>query len=131
MPPDSAACHPSCPGLFFFTLLFYTLSIAAVTLLFIYYTHPGPCYEGKVFIGLNLTLCVCVSIVAVLPKVQVSPPVFAHPDARPLGVWDFWWEPWGPGTGLLVTEAWAKSVDSQVSLPGLESQFAHLHAGCL
>uniref|UniRef100_A0A667GR96 Serine incorporator 2 n=1 Tax=Lynx canadensis TaxID=61383 RepID=A0A667GR96_LYNCA len=61
-------------GLFFFTLLFYTLSIAAVTLLFIYYTHPGPCYEGKVFIGLNLTLCVCVSIVAVLPKVQDAQP---------------------------------------------------------
>ncbi|XP_044093583.1 serine incorporator 2 [Neovison vison] len=61
-------------GLFFFTLLFYTLSIAAVTLLFIYYTHPGTCYEGKVFIGLNLTLCFCVSIVAVLPKVQEAQP---------------------------------------------------------
>lgn len=61
-------------GLFFFTLLFYSLSIAAVTLLFIYYTQPNACYEGKAFIGLNLTLCVCISIIAVLPKVQDAQP---------------------------------------------------------
>ncbi|KAF4013985.1 hypothetical protein G4228_005538 [Cervus hanglu yarkandensis] len=61
-------------GLFFFTLLFYALSITAVALLFVYYTQPGACYEGKVFIGLNLTLCVCVSIVAVLPKIQDAQP---------------------------------------------------------
>ncbi|XP_004372079.1 serine incorporator 2 isoform X2 [Trichechus manatus latirostris] len=61
-------------GLFFFTLLFYTLSIAAVTLLFIYYTQPGACHEGKVFISLNLCFCVCVSIIAVLPKVQDAQP---------------------------------------------------------
>lgn len=86
MPPDPAACHPSRPGLFFFTLLFYALSVAAVTLLFVYYTQPGSCYEGKVFIGLNLTLCFCVSVVAVLPRVQVSLLVSACPDAGPLGV---------------------------------------------
>lgn len=61
-------------GLFFFTLLFYTLSLVAVALMFIYYTHPGACHEGKVFISLNLTFCVCVSIVAVLPKVQDAQP---------------------------------------------------------
>ncbi|XP_069333683.1 serine incorporator 2 isoform X2 [Eulemur rufifrons] len=61
-------------GLFFFTFLFYSLSIAAVALMFIYYTQPDACYEGKVFIGLNLTLCVCVSIAAVLPKVQDAQP---------------------------------------------------------
>uniref|UniRef100_A0A3Q1MJ93 Serine incorporator 2 n=1 Tax=Bos taurus TaxID=9913 RepID=A0A3Q1MJ93_BOVIN len=61
-------------GLFFFTLLFYALSITAVALLFVYYTQPGACYEGKVFIGLNLTLCVCVSIVAILPKIQDAQP---------------------------------------------------------
>ncbi|XP_007624716.3 serine incorporator 2 isoform X1 [Cricetulus griseus] len=61
-------------GLFFFTLLFYLLSIAAVALMFIYYTEPGACHEGKVFISLNLTFCVCVSIVAVLPKVQNAQP---------------------------------------------------------
>ncbi|XP_004465792.1 serine incorporator 2 [Dasypus novemcinctus] len=61
-------------GLFFFTLLFYTLSIAAVVLLFLYYTQPSACTEGKAFISLNLVLCVCLSIVAVLPKVQEAQP---------------------------------------------------------
>ncbi|XP_023981532.1 serine incorporator 2 isoform X1 [Physeter macrocephalus] len=61
-------------GLFFFTLLFYALSIVAVALLFIYYTQPGACYEGKVFISLNLIFCFCVSIIAILPKVQDAQP---------------------------------------------------------
>ncbi|XP_006862244.1 PREDICTED: serine incorporator 2 [Chrysochloris asiatica] len=61
-------------GLFFFTLLFYTLSIVGMSLLFVYYTHPGICHEGKIFISLNITFCVCVSIVAVLPKVQEAQP---------------------------------------------------------
>ncbi|ELW48644.1 Serine incorporator 2 [Tupaia chinensis] len=61
-------------GLFFFTLLFYSLAIGAVALLFLFYTQPGACHEGKAFISLNLTLCVCVSIVAVLPKVQGAQP---------------------------------------------------------
>ncbi|CAO2589246.1 Serine incorporator 2, partial [Lemmus lemmus] len=61
-------------GLFFFTFLFYLLSIAAVALMFVYYTQSGACHEGKVFISLNLTFCVCVSIIAVLPKVQDAQP---------------------------------------------------------
>ncbi|DAA32370.1 TPA: SERINC2 protein-like [Bos taurus] len=85
-------------GLFFFTLLFYALSITAVALLFVYYTQPGACYEGKVFIGLNLTLCVCVSIVAILPKIQVrARPVSAQPETRPLVDQGACWVP-GQGT---------------------------------
>ncbi|KAM8789234.1 serine incorporator 2 [Rhynchonycteris naso] len=61
-------------GLFFFTLLFYSLSVAAVTLLFVYYTQPNACYEGKAFISLNLVLCVCVSIISVLPNIQEAQP---------------------------------------------------------
>ncbi|XP_037355864.1 serine incorporator 2 isoform X1 [Talpa occidentalis] len=61
-------------GLFFFTFLFYSLSLAAVALMFVYYTQPGACHEGKIFISLNLTFCVCVSIAAVLPKVQEAQP---------------------------------------------------------
>lgn len=118
---------PSCPGLFFFTFLFYSLSIVAVALLFVYYTEPDACYEGKVFISLNLTLCICISIISVLPKVQVRSPGSARPETRPAGVWDVLWEPWHPGAGLVVTEPWAKSGGSPVSLPGLESWLSHLH----
>lgn len=102
-----------------------------MTLLFIYYTQPSACYEGKAFISLNLTLCVCISIIAVLPKVQVSLPVSARPEARPLGVWDILWESWSPRAALSITEAWAKSVGSQVTLLGIESWLSGLHAGCL
>lgn len=112
---------PSCPGLFFFTLLFYSLSITAVALLFIYYTQPSACSEGKVFISLNLILCVCVSIISVLPKVQVSLPVSARPEARPLGVWDILWE----------SQRLGLSVGSQVTLLGIESWLSCLHAKCL
>ncbi|XP_072465778.1 serine incorporator 2 [Notamacropus eugenii] len=61
-------------GLFFFTFLFYGIAIAAIALMYTYYTHSGGCYEGKVFISLNLVFCVCVSIVSVLPKVQEAQP---------------------------------------------------------
>lgn len=100
-----------------------------MTLFFIYYTQPSACYEGKVFISLNLILCFCISIIAVLPKVQVSLTVSARPEARPLGVWHILWESWSPGTGLSVTEAWAKTVCSPVSFPGSESWLSCLHAG--
>lgn len=84
----------------------------AVALLFVYYTQPDACYEGKVFISLNLILCVCISIISVLPKIQVSLPVSVWSETTPFGVWDVSWGPWSPGVGLLVTEAWAKSVGS-------------------
>lgn len=81
-----------------------------MTLLFIYYTQPSACYEGKAFIGLNLTLCVCVSIIAVLPKIQVSLPVSAWPETGPLGVWNVLVGILVSWAELSVTEAWDKSV---------------------
>lgn len=100
---------PSCPGLFFFTFLFYSLAIVAVALLFVYYTQPDACYEGKIFISLNLTLCVCISIVSVLPKVQVSLP---GRKPGPLGC-GMSGGNLGILAGLVVTEPWAKSSASQ------------------
>lgn len=51
--PETHLLLPSLPGLFF-TLTRWL--IAAVAPLSAYYTQPGACYEGIVFIGLNLTL---------------------------------------------------------------------------
>ncbi|XP_074073969.1 serine incorporator 2 isoform X2 [Macrotis lagotis] len=61
-------------ALFFFTFLFYGIALTAIALMYTYYTHSGACYEGKVFISLNLVFCICASIVAVLPKVQEAQP---------------------------------------------------------
>ncbi|NWZ17846.1 SERC2 protein, partial [Agelaius phoeniceus] len=52
------------------TFIFYAASIAAIVLLYIYYTKPEGCTEGKAFISINLILCLIVSVVSILPKIQ-------------------------------------------------------------
>lgn len=59
-------------GLLSFTLLHYALAIAAVVLFYIYYTQPDDCTEHKVFISLNLIFCIIISVVSILPKIQVQ-----------------------------------------------------------
>ncbi|XP_066428672.1 serine incorporator 2 [Eleutherodactylus coqui] len=52
------------------TALLYAASIAAIVVLYIYYTKPDGCVHNKVFISLNLIFCVIVSIISILPKIQ-------------------------------------------------------------
>lgn len=59
------------PALCIVTFIFYAASIAAVVLLYVYYTKPEGCTEGKVLISINLILCLIVSAVSILPKIQV------------------------------------------------------------
>ncbi|MEQ2259490.1 Serine incorporator 1, partial [Xenotaenia resolanae] len=54
-----------------FTFITYALAFTAVVLFYVFYTQPDDCTEHKVFISLNLLFCIAVSIVAILPKVQV------------------------------------------------------------
>ncbi|NXR15274.1 SERC2 protein, partial [Semnornis frantzii] len=56
------------------TFIFYAASIAGIVLLYIYYTKPEGCTEGKVLISINLILCLVVSAVSILPKVQAAQP---------------------------------------------------------
>ncbi|NXF87156.1 SERC2 protein, partial [Eubucco bourcierii] len=56
------------------TFIFYAASIAGIVLLYIYYTKPEGCTEGKVLISINLILCLIVSAVSILPKVQNAQP---------------------------------------------------------
>ncbi|XP_063212173.1 serine incorporator 2 isoform X1 [Chroicocephalus ridibundus] len=56
------------------TFIFYAASIAAIVLLYVYYTKPEGCMEGKVLISINLILCLVVSAVSILPKVQDAQP---------------------------------------------------------
>ncbi|NWW57048.1 SERC2 protein, partial [Ifrita kowaldi] len=56
------------------TFIFYAASIAAVALLYVYYTKPEGCTEGKAFISINLILCLIVSVVSILPKIQEAQP---------------------------------------------------------
>ncbi|EPY74192.1 serine incorporator 3 precursor [Camelus ferus] len=56
------------------TSICYILSIISVVLLYIYYTKPDGCTENKFFISINLILCIAVSIVSILPKIQEYQP---------------------------------------------------------
>lgn len=59
------------PALCIITFIFYATSIAAIVLLYVYYTKPQGCTEGKVLISINLILCLIISAVSILPKIQV------------------------------------------------------------
>lgn len=58
-------------GLLFVTIINYAVAFTAVVLFYVYYTQPDGCTEHKVFISLNLIFCLIVSVVSILPKVQV------------------------------------------------------------
>ncbi|XP_043194472.1 probable serine incorporator [Amphibalanus amphitrite] len=61
-------------ALLFCTFLQYALAITAVGLFFAFYTRPDGCGTHKFFISFNLILCVAVSVLSVLPKVQEAQP---------------------------------------------------------
>jgi len=61
-------------ALIFFTLLQYALCITAIVLFYVYYTTSEGCALNKFFISFNLIMCIVVSVVAVLPKVQEYQP---------------------------------------------------------
>jgi len=60
-------------GLAFFTLLFYGLYITFLSLQFIFYTNGGDkssCDLPKFFLSFNIILCLIVSVLSILPKIQ-------------------------------------------------------------
>lgn len=61
-------------ALLFCTFLNYAVAITAVVLFYVYYTTMESCGLHKFFISFNLILCVIISIVSILPKVQESQP---------------------------------------------------------
>ncbi|VDK76905.1 unnamed protein product [Litomosoides sigmodontis] len=68
---ESRACY--C-GLLMFTFLSYTLSIAAAVLMYMFYSAGNSCHMPKLFISLNIILCILVSILSVLPRIQEQMP---------------------------------------------------------
>ncbi|CAG0898591.1 unnamed protein product [Cyprideis torosa] len=57
-----------------FTFLHYILCIVAVVLFYVYYTRPDDCGLHKFFISFNLILCVGISVVSILDRVQEVQP---------------------------------------------------------
>ncbi|XP_069017809.1 serine incorporator 1 isoform X3 [Embiotoca jacksoni] len=56
------------------TALNYVLSLVSLVLFFVYYTHSDGCTENKVFISINMLLCVGASVMSILPQIQESQP---------------------------------------------------------
>lgn len=54
------------------TVFNYILSFTAIMLLLFFYAKPDGCLINKVFICVNMSLCVAASIISVLQKVQVK-----------------------------------------------------------
>ncbi|KAL3314770.1 Serine incorporator 3 [Cichlidogyrus casuarinus] len=57
-------------GLVFFTIFLYLSSIVSVALFFVYYAGHPDCYLHKIFISINLILCVIISVVSILPVIH-------------------------------------------------------------
>ncbi|OXB74858.1 UNVERIFIED_CONTAM: hypothetical protein H355_006477 [Colinus virginianus] len=56
------------------TAVNYLLSLVAVVLFYVYYTHPEGCSENKTFISVNMLLCIGASVMSILPRIQESQP---------------------------------------------------------
>ncbi|KAK7460364.1 hypothetical protein BaRGS_00038892 [Batillaria attramentaria] len=61
-------------GLFFFTGVFYVISVTAVVLFYVFYADGASCKLHKFFISFNLILCVGISVLSILPKIQEAQP---------------------------------------------------------
>lgn len=60
-------------GLIFFTLLNYLISLVAIVLFYHYYT-TGACGWQKFFISTNMIICVLLSVLSILPRIQETQP---------------------------------------------------------
>lgn len=54
------------------TTVNYLLSLVSLIMFYIYYTHSDGCTENKVFISINMLLCIVASVLSVLPQIQVQ-----------------------------------------------------------
>ena len=53
----------------------YSGAVAAVVLMFLYYTgdFTGQCKLHEFFISFNMLVCIALSVISIMPKVQVTP----------------------------------------------------------
>lgn len=56
------------------TAVQYILSLAGIILLYSYYTQSDDCGLNKFFISFNMILCIAVSVLSILPRVQEAQP---------------------------------------------------------
>uniref|UniRef100_A0A8C9W9Y6 Serine incorporator 5 n=1 Tax=Scleropages formosus TaxID=113540 RepID=A0A8C9W9Y6_SCLFO len=52
------------------TLVLFSVAVGALVFMALFYTHPEACILNKVFLGLNASLCLLVSLLAISPCIQ-------------------------------------------------------------
>lgn len=57
-------------ALAFVTLVLFSFAVGAVVLMGLFYTHPEACLLNKIFLGINGSLCLIVSLLAISPCIQ-------------------------------------------------------------
>uniref|UniRef100_A0AAX7V8Z3 Serine incorporator 5 n=1 Tax=Astatotilapia calliptera TaxID=8154 RepID=A0AAX7V8Z3_ASTCA len=61
-------------ALAFVTLVLFSVGVGAVIFMGIFYTHPEACLLNKIFLGINGSLCLVVSLLAISPFIQKLQP---------------------------------------------------------
>lgn len=56
------------------TLVLFSLAVGALAFMVMFYTHPVACQINKYFLGINATLCIAVSLLAISPFIQKLQP---------------------------------------------------------
>ncbi|XP_043963707.1 serine incorporator 5 [Gambusia affinis] len=56
------------------TLILFSVAVGAVVFMGVYYTHPEACFLNKIFLGINGSLCLIVSLLAISPYIQKLQP---------------------------------------------------------
>lgn len=57
-------------ALAFVTLVLFSVAVGAVVFMGLYYTDPEACLLNKIFLGINGSLCLVVSLLAISPCIQ-------------------------------------------------------------
>ncbi|KAJ8396577.1 hypothetical protein AAFF_G00016430 [Aldrovandia affinis] len=52
------------------TLVLLTVAVGALAFMALFYTHPQACYLNKIFLGINGSLCLLISLLAISPCIQ-------------------------------------------------------------
>ncbi|XP_013886454.1 serine incorporator 5 isoform X1 [Austrofundulus limnaeus] len=56
------------------TLVLFSVAVGAVVFMGVFYTHPEACLLNKIFLGINGSLCLIVSLLAISPFIQKLQP---------------------------------------------------------
>ncbi|XP_049619803.1 serine incorporator 5 [Syngnathus scovelli] len=56
------------------TLVLFSIAVGAVVFMGLYYTHPMACRLNRIFLGINGSLCLIVSLLAISPLIQKLQP---------------------------------------------------------